>query len=383
MHTPGGVGGFAEYTPAMFQRWIRGLRADPPGAAGQEKARKETFSAALEQAEQLFAAARVTDAMVRPLLVYYGLNQAGRAIAAAASTVPNKAQEKGKPGEPWKLAGHGLGIVGGTNAMNGLDVADIPIVSHKSGAFPQLAEILGSGSLIATRPDGTEATPVTVGQIWETISDTIGFSLPGPAGLPALAFDAEGPLGHYTGTDLNSLMLAPVRRGQESGRLEGIPRRIYEAADQRTALKEFLDRYPTLGGYQLDGPDGRLGWVSDSAMSALGMHEVRVYWNLAEPVAGQPTAPLEERVATPYRGQHFAYPALGDNPRPLHPLLAWWAVLYALSMLARYEPCAWNKRANIDSSKEAVPIEHLLEAALDHLPRVILDTIDEISRPAA
>ncbi|WP_218190860.1 YaaC family protein, partial [Pseudomonas sp. SID14000] len=88
------------------------MRADPPGAAGKNGARKETFCAALEQAEQLFTAAKVTDAMVRPLLVYYGLNQAGRAIAAAASSVPDRDQQPGARAEPWKLTGHGLKIVG-------------------------------------------------------------------------------------------------------------------------------------------------------------------------------------------------------------------------------------------------------------------------------
>jgi hypothetical protein len=376
MHTPGGIR-LAPQTPAMYQRWIRAMRSDPPGAAGQDKARKETFCAALEQAEQLFAAARVTDAMVRPLLVYYGLNQAGRAIAAAAAHVPTRVQQPGKPGEPWKLAGHGLKIVGGTNAMNGLDVAAIPLMDDRSGAFPALAEILGSGSLIATKPDNSDAARVTVGQIWETIPDTVGFSLPGAAGLPVLAFDAEGPLGGYPGSDLNSLLHQPVRQGRESARLEGIPRRVHDAADQKTALKELLDRYPTLGDYQMQGPDGRLDWLPDSV--ALGMHQVRLFWPLEQPAAGRPARPLEEKVAIFYRGQYFVFPALGDNPKPLHPLLAWWAVLYALSMLARYEPCAWNKRADIDTSTEAVAIEHLLDAALEYLPRVILDTIDQVS----
>jgi len=361
----------------MYQRWIRALRADPPGAAGQDKARRETFCAALEQAEQLFAAARVTDAMVRPLLVYYGLNQAGRAIAAAASHVPCRVQQPGLPGEPWKLTGHGLKIVGGTNAMNGLDVAAIPLMDDRSGAFPQLAGILSSGSLAAVKSGNSAVARVTVGQIWETIPDTIGFSLPGPADLPVLAFDSEGFFGNHPGSGLSSLMRQPLRRGQESGCLEGIPRRVHDAADQKTALKEFLDRYPTLGDYQIDGPDGRLDWTRDS--TAMGMHRVRLFWNLAQPTASQPAQPLEEKVATWYRGQQFVFPALGDNSKPLHPLLAWWAVLYALSMLARYEPCAWTKRADIDTSTEAVAIEHLLEAALEYLPRVILDTIGQVT----
>ncbi|MCZ4124976.1 YaaC family protein [Streptomyces sp. H39-S7] len=334
------------------------MRADPPGAAGKNSARKETFCAALEQAEQLFTAAKVTDAMVRPLLVYYGLNQAGRAIAAAASSVPDRDQQPGARAEPWKLTGHGLKIVGRSAAMNGPDVASLVLVDEGSGAFPHLAEILGSGSLPARTPDSA-AEPVTVGQLWATLSDTVEFDLPGPVGLPVLAFDADGP---------------PVH-GQEWARLHGIPARIFEEQDQQSALRDFLNCYPTLGAFGIPAFDRRVDWAA-----LLGMPAVRIFWNAEAPVAGQLTKSLEARVATRYRGQHFVYPALGDSAKPLHPFLAWWAVLYALSMLARYEPCAWQKRTNIDTSKEAAAIEHLLDAALEFLPRVIMDTIDEVTQ---
>ncbi|MCX5151640.1 YaaC family protein [Streptomyces sp. NBC_00320] len=38
----------------------------------------------MEQAQQMFKAAEVVGPQTRPLLVFYGLSQAGRAIAAAA-----------------------------------------------------------------------------------------------------------------------------------------------------------------------------------------------------------------------------------------------------------------------------------------------------------
>ncbi|MFD9283643.1 YaaC family protein [Streptomyces mirabilis] len=375
MHTPGGVS-LTPYTAAMHQRLLRGMRAAPPGAAARNTLRKQTFCAALEQAEQMFAAAKVTDAMTRPLLVYYGLNQAGRAIAAAASNVPDRDQRPGMPADPWKLTGHGLKIVGGTNAMNGPDIASIPLI-EAPGAFPQLAEILDSGSLIAKRPDKTRTVEVTVGQIWDTISDTMGFSLPGPAHLPVLAFEEdtldEAPFARY-----GSLSSWPWSRlGVESARLEGIPQHVVKADDQVTALKNFLASYPTLGDVHSIRPDGRIDWDKDSEV--LGMTVMRVFWDAPAPVAGQTLPPLADRVATWYRGQHFVFPALGENPKPLHPLLAWWAVLYTLSMLARYEPCAWQKRIDIDDSPEAAAIEHLLEAALDFLPALIRDTISDVS----
>jgi hypothetical protein len=65
--------------------------------------------------------------------------------------------------------------------------------------------------------------------------------------------------------------------------------------------------------------------------------------------------------------------------RELHPLMAWWAVLYALSMLSRYQPAAWGTLISIDNSRHAVPIERILERAINHLPALIADAITEVS----
>jgi len=56
-------------------------------------------------AEQMFHAAAGTGAVTRPLLVFYGLSQVGRAIAAAAASA-------GSGG--WELEGHGIRCVPGT-----------------------------------------------------------------------------------------------------------------------------------------------------------------------------------------------------------------------------------------------------------------------------
>nr|WP_073966720.1 YaaC family protein [Streptomyces sp. CB02460] len=75
----------------------------------------------------------------------------------------------------------------------------------------------------------------------------------------------------------------------------------------------------------------------------------------------------------------MAFPALTGNLLPMHPLLAWWAALYALSMLARYEPATWATAVNVDTSKQAVPIEHLLDEALDAVPALALEVMSEYS----
>jgi YaaC-like Protein len=39
-----------------------------------------------------------------------------------------------------------------------------------------------------------------------------------------------------------------------------------------------------------------------------------------------------------YNGSLWLFPAAGTAGGSLHPLMSWWAVLYTLPMLARYQP---------------------------------------------
>jgi hypothetical protein len=69
-------------------------------------------------------------------------------------------------------------------------------------------------------------------------------------------------------------------------------------------------------------------------------------------------------------------PAAGGR---MHPLMAWWAVLFALSMIARYEPAPWTSYLDINASRYAYPVERLLDAALLVVPSLISEAIDEVS----
>lgn len=327
--------------------------------------RQATFTAALEQAEQLFRAAEGAGVMTRPISLYYGLNQAGRAIAAAAVNVPTRVQTPGQNAEPWKLSGHGIHVPGISAGTAGGVLASVPVCDQGLGAFTQLADILGSASLPVKTPSGDATQKVTVAELWETLPDTFGFNLATRAEFPVLGFRDT------------SHRAVPRFVQTASGEIEGIPAHIYESNDQATALKEFLAHYPTVGNWGLaPGVPLATQW---SQSPVTGMHVVKLAW-------AQPTAPssvsspsLEQQVATPYFRDWYIFPGLRENSKPLHPLLAWWAILYVLSMVARYEPYVWVKMTNIDSSVEASSIEHLLESALARLPRLIVDTIDEVS----
>jgi YaaC-like Protein len=66
--------------------------------------RTGVFVSALEQAEQLMNAAAAVGPAASPLLLFYAVSQAGRAIAAA------------RLDDPWRLAGHGLKTSGALEA---------------------------------------------------------------------------------------------------------------------------------------------------------------------------------------------------------------------------------------------------------------------------
>src|SRR4051794_29365487 len=88
-----------EYRLSVDAGWrnIRAKRHQPPGNAFQ-KHRRLTFAAAMKQSEQFFRLSDQAGYETKPILLYYGLNQAARAIVAVGAS----------PREPWELNGHGL-----------------------------------------------------------------------------------------------------------------------------------------------------------------------------------------------------------------------------------------------------------------------------------
>lgn len=66
--------------PKRLWQQLRTLRSSPPGNAASGH-RRETFNAALEQAEQLLTAARTVGVATQPILTFYGVSQIGRAAA--------------------------------------------------------------------------------------------------------------------------------------------------------------------------------------------------------------------------------------------------------------------------------------------------------------
>jgi hypothetical protein len=62
--------------------------------------------------------------------------------------------------------------------------------------------------------------------------------------------------------------------------------------------------------------------------------------------------------------------------------MAWWAVLFALSMLARYQPAEWARHVDVDASPHAVPIERLLARAISVTPEPVAEAITQVASSA-
>lgn len=328
-------------------RTLRGLRSNPPGAAAASRDRARTFQTALEQAQQLMEAAEGAGYATRPIQLFYALSQAGRAIAAVATQLPatTKVPDRANPGTmitttvDWKLNGHGI-TAPGTNVKR---VGQIVVRADRTGLLPGVAMALGLPCLV---PD----EKIKISELWPLIWDTRGFGeIVDESSFPALCL-----------TGASDLIAQPGRGRLFVAKVGGIPRSVRtQIGVDQAALGAFLDHYPSLAGWAhrpLQGPSAPLDWEIGGSL--------QLSWSHPHTLQNQ---------ATRYLGRELlATPSVGSMNAPLDPFIAWWAVLFSLSMMARYEPSYWAGMISIDSSRDANSIEHLLDHALDAIPYLVL-----------
>lgn len=325
--------------PAVAWRLIRSLRHAPPGRA-QSGDRRKTFDAALEQAEQLFTAAADSGTATRPILIFYGLSQAGRAVAATTKS------------SEWRLRGHGITVKGPSDGRR--SVSEVALQNSGRGSFTVLCAALGCASL----PD---VTPL--GELWCLLPESRRFPLPGMG-------DAR-PL--HVNVDRAGVLPEGVVRARVNPLPDDIPHRAPEGQDpsrgqaagrhaERARLSKFLANYPSLEGWRFATPEGNpVGIVADSAL---------LEWD---------GSVREETLTTGYRAGGYAFPRIGGSDAAGDPIMIWWAVLFALSMLARYEPMEWAAGTLVSQSPDAVAIEHVLTEALVVIPELIHRTIVRVA----
>lgn len=285
-------------------------------------------------------AAMTVDYAARPLPLFYAISQAGRAISAALGE------------NPWQLTGHGL-----------KHHVKQPLFRSIVTPQPGMAD---SFSRVCYATESAPLTgPVELGSAWASLPELFSVDLPEEAWRRPLRVTLD---------EIPPALLV-LRRNIIDATIQGLPNRVFEDLDgdqARGALRDELAKYPRSEGWQFPpGPGGprlmrndEYGWDAD------------VQWPVASP--GERDLVIELH-APAYRSREDRWlrPVLNEHADSLSPLMAWWALLYGLSMLARYHPAPWVQALDVDNSRWAVPLEYALDEALEAVPRLVLKVLHE------
>jgi hypothetical protein len=325
---------------------IRLLRAKPPARVTGE--RVGVFVAALEQSEQLMRAAEGVGPAARPLPLFYALSQAGRAIAAARLE------------DPWRLAGHGIGMVPKqdhvTDPLRRVVMPKGNPGGDRRDSFAGVAAAVGSDSL---------SGPVELGAVWGAMPDLV-------EPMPQMPLDKtwRRPLEVFRHDWMSEDTFSQIYPGRFPLRMlvAGLPPDTNGAA-----LDAELAHYPAALGAAAEISEHRAPVGTPEAVERDWSPTVEIcpqfFWR------GGPPASLDD-VAQPHRlnGKRLLVPRLGDGEF-LSPVMLWWVLLFGLSSLARYDPEEWVAALDVNASEQAVPIEAALDLAVDALPALILEAL--------
>lgn len=242
--------------------------------------------------------------------------------------------------------------------------------AHMRASCPEcgLTKLLGRRMEVRLG-EAEDALPAgaAVGEVWGSIPGLLGHPLDDDAHfLPPLRFESHALQGVFG------------ERPEIRGRVHGLPLRLADAADRGQAVTEFLSQYPALAasGEGILLPSG----LAPDPWEAGAVMAMRCW-----PWPHEVDRTSEEQVlrdfgdsrSMPYLGDddRWVFPRLGGAGIPLHPLLAWWALLFALSMLARYCPASWTGHLDVDTRSTAVKLGSALSLAMDTCPQLILHAI--------
>ena len=291
------------------------------------------------------AAAAVGPA-TRPLPLFYAIEQGGRALLAAFeddAEWPNRnARESNR---------HGL-----TDKPDpGYDAwfSRRWLTFKEKGLFPRVLALFDG----YTPP--TEA--IQIGAAWSALPDLIKTRIPErewPRAVP-VTLSRVGP-------DDDGMGLTIQLDGVE-GHFPSAP----SPESVQARLQDLLRAHPDLAGWQIErvglgtwsiethkllNVDATIGWTFDD-----GTYDDLSAMTLA----------LEHR----RHDARWLIPALNSANEQLPAFMIWWALLYGLSIQARYHPARWYEALAINVSLYAVPIEDLLNEALGAVPQLLLERI--------
>jgi hypothetical protein len=335
---------FCEVIDALDQQVLRLLQAtrhDPPGLASADAARRRRYGSALQQFEELMAAARTCGPASRPLPLFYALRQAGQAITAA--------YQQAQGGQ--LQGGHGLTVPARSQTLDSIEVAP-----NGQGSFQAVADATGSPRITAA---------VSAAALWASLPEGAGELPPGSAHLAALVLFPEDRTGPSAFLMLTDRAVAWVF---------GFPETLGITANRIEFLRTHLGQYPTANGWESLNPANPP--VSRDPVAGWG---ARLQWRLPQ-ASGSAAERVEHLLAVVApRYDRFSTgwirPVVGSNHDNPSPLMTWWALLYALSMLARYYPDQWVKMLDLDHSPDAAPLMTILDDALVSGPRLVLGAL--------
>jgi hypothetical protein len=310
---------------------IRATRASPPGLAADPK-RHAVYTAALAQFEELMTAAASASAASRPLPLFYALSQAGRAITAAHG------------GDTWRMRMHGLQAP----HLDG-DVLNVAVrVDAKSKG-----DTVDSFTGIVTATQSTAPTaPATLGELWASIP-SVADLLPDPSRpRPLRAVTEENSTSHM-------FVVHSVR-----AHLVGID---LESAEE---VRTLLSGYPMAAGAVLEAAQSICPWYEYTDWG----EGLRVMWPGEITNIGEYRATVDYLMPfDPASDARWLHPAAGGVHAT--PIVAWWMLLFGLSMLARYEPAGWATALDLDRSLVAAALRELLDRALGAVPEVVFSAL--------
>lgn len=302
-------------------RNIRALRSNPPAPSPLNDPRKQLFNSSLEQAQQQFEAAGRVGFDSRALNLYYGVSQAGRAIAAVKTPL-------GANNSP-DVSGHGLKILDlqGTKAQELFEMR-VKGIGNDNTSYGRMASLLRSDPLTAS---------VSLGSIWHMLPDLY---LDRPLGKYAEPCWTERPSEQEDEKTFKLQATAEEMQNNEAA----LRRKYPDLADAR------LVRFGG-GSYNVTADGTR---TDQAVFSYDGRNPTRSY--------------LSSRLLMPAVSHE-------ESSKALEPMLAWWILLYSLSMITRYRPVVWTEMIDVNRSTLAVPIETALTKALDAVPALIHATL--------
>jgi hypothetical protein len=300
------------------------LRASPPGLADSDPMRRKVFGSSLHQFDELLRAAAGAGPASAPLLLFYALSQAGRAVAAARCE-----------DERWDYKGHGLQVVEDAEDFWSTVIKPNPRADRRD-AFSVLCDASGSSGLSA---------PVRLGPLWASIPET--------ESLDELSQQCA-----------EAIELQPMDAIGISARLDVPEAAALPRTEWDGALKAKLSEYGQASRFDIRGPvheaDGQVVGFHLTFLAADGT-SYRFIGDVGEALWNDDI--------------WFLRPPVNDAQDLPSAFMSWWALLLALSHYARYVPAAWFALLARDSSHLAIPIERALRYARRTMPRQVLHAI--------